>query len=68
MSSDVIMWRYLCTAKLEELHKTVVREDQGCLPYTAEETSLLGFHFSNLEFACGADLSQVHLVVYSRKR
>ena len=58
----------ISTAKLEELHKAVVREEQGCLPYTAEETSLLDFHFSNLEFACGADLSQVHLVLYSRRR
>ena len=47
------------TAKLGELHKTVVTRQQGCLPYSAEESSLLNFHYSNLEFACGAELSQV---------
>ena len=37
----------------------MVTGEQGFLPYTPEEKSLLDFHYSNLEFACGAELSQV---------
>lgn len=38
---------------------TVVTSEQGFTSYSPEETSLLDFHYSNLEFACGAQLSQV---------
>lgn len=55
------------SAKLGEFHKTVVRKEQGGLPYSSEESSLLDFHYSNLEFACGAELTQVHLALYTRR-
>ena len=45
--------------KLDELHGTVLGREQPGLPYTPEESRLLDFHYSNLEFACGAPLSKV---------
>ncbi|CAI8024054.1 Lysine-specific histone demethylase 1B [Geodia barretti] len=52
-------WDVPLQTKLEELHTTVLSLEQVSQPYTAEEKSLLDFHYSNLEFACGAQLSQI---------
>ncbi|XP_077989973.1 lysine-specific histone demethylase 2-like [Glandiceps talaboti] len=43
--------------KLQEMHKTFVSETN--LTFNDHEMKILQFHISNLEYACGADLSQV---------
>ena len=43
--------------KLRDMHQQFLEESQ--LTFTSEEESLMNFHISNLEFACGACLKQV---------
>ncbi|XP_070534432.1 lysine-specific histone demethylase 2-like [Ptychodera flava] len=43
--------------KLQEMHKIFVNETN--LTFNEHEMKILQFHISNLEYACGADLSQV---------
>lgn len=44
-------------AKLKEMHQQFLDESQ--LSFTTEEESLMNFHISNLEFACGDTLRNV---------
>ncbi|XP_071959369.1 lysine-specific histone demethylase 2-like [Antedon mediterranea] len=43
--------------KLQEMHETFIEETS--LKFTAKEERLFQFHISNLEYACGCDLSKV---------
>ncbi|XP_033123359.1 lysine-specific histone demethylase 1B-like [Anneissia japonica] len=43
--------------KLQEMHETFVEETS--LKFSAKEERLFQFHISNLEYACGCDLSKV---------
>lgn len=45
--------------KLGQLHKDILVEQT---PYSEEEWRLLDFHYSNLEFACGATLDKISAV------
>ncbi|XP_062598638.1 lysine-specific histone demethylase 2-like [Saccostrea cucullata] len=47
-------------AKLKEMHQQFLDESQ--LSFTTEEESLMNFHISNLEYACGANLKAVSAI------
>ena len=47
--------------KIMELHK--VSMSQNRQEFTEDEKRLLQFHLSNLEYACGAPISEVQLIM-----
>uniref|UniRef100_K1PYF3 Lysine-specific histone demethylase 1B n=1 Tax=Magallana gigas TaxID=29159 RepID=K1PYF3_MAGGI len=53
----IICEQIIFTAKLKEMHQQFLDESQ--LSFTTEEESLMNFHISNLEFACGDTLRNV---------